>query len=597
MPSLSAHGNDPTHFWCRILPAEALTLGRSATLSTWSVPWDRMISKRHAILLWRDGRLWIQRDPTAKNAIYVNGQPRDEFSLGPGESFKIGDTTFELELEAASTTDQPVAYTELTRSPQELSSHPYTDPSERLEVLSVLPGIIRDSTREPDLELKVTDALLQGIPRAEVAAVVRCTVPTPQAQPLIEVRHVSSHSPAPQQFHPSSRLVTEAVVRRRQGVLHAWQGMGSGLDLREDFTIMPGLDWAICAPLPDEPVPGWALYVSGRLGPSASVLDARDREALLLSDLKFAELVAEIFGSLRQLLDLQRRQAHLTRLLSRQVLSALHEQDIEEVLRPRQTEVTVLFCDLRASCRLAEEGRHDLEELWDRINQALGIITGGISSQDGVIGDFQGDAAMGFWGWPIGEVNQVERAARAALTILRQFRHVSEQPGHPLAGVACGIGIANGQAIAGRLGTYDQLKVSVFGPVVNLASRLETMTKHFRVPILLDEEVAKQLSASQHGTWVRTRRLARVQPFGMTEPLMVSELLLPVIETGALSEQHRRDFEAALDAFLEGRWNDAQRLLNRLSHDGAADFLKDFMQRHNHIPPDPWDGTVVMESK
>ena len=148
MPSLSAHGNDPAQFWCRIMPAEAITLGRSATLSTWSVPWDRMISKRHAPsgLAGRPAldpaRPRVLRTPSTSTA-----SPGTSFSVGPGESFTIGDTRFLLAHDAPSTTDQPVPYTELTRSPQELSPLPYSDPSERLELLAALPGIIRDSPR------------------------------------------------------------------------------------------------------------------------------------------------------------------------------------------------------------------------------------------------------------------------------------------------------------------------------------------------------------------------------------------------------------------------------------------------------------------
>ena len=60
-----------------------------------------------------------------------------------------------------------------------------------------------------------------------------------------------------------------------------------------------------------------------------------------------------------------------------------------------------------------------------------------------------------------------------------------------LSGFRMGIGIATGRAVAGKIGTVDQVKVTVFGPVVNLASRLESMTKVLCVPILLDETTAR----------------------------------------------------------------------------------------------------------
>jgi adenylate cyclase len=279
-------------------------------------------------------------------------------------------------------------------------------------------------------------------------------------------------------------------------------------------------------------------------------------------------------------------------------LAALAEKDMEEVLKPRQTEVTVLFCDLRGSCRLAEECQEELTALWNRVSEALNIMASSILDQDGVIGDFQGDAAMGFWGWPLDCEDRVERAARAALTIRRRFTKASKQPGDPLAGIACGIGIATGPAIAGKLGTMDQFKVDVFGPTVNLASRLESMTKILRVAILVDDRTAQVLSSSNNNYWGRCRRLAKIQPYGMdSTTLMVSELLPPAVEPGAMSERHRKDYEAALDAFHEARWRDAASLLRRLPGDGPGDFLMAFMDKHNHTPPAQWNSVIKMDSK
>src|SRR5262249_24947727 len=152
-----------------------------------------------------------------------------------------------------------------------------------------------------------------------------------------------------------------------------------------------------------------------------------------------------------------------------------------------------------------------------------GVMTHEILQQQGVIGDFQGDAAMGFWGWPIAQGDTVARACRAALAIRAAFAAAGSQTNHPLADFHVGIGMATGRAVAGGIGTIDQLKVTVFGPVVNLASRLEGMTKAIRAPILLDEATARlarqQLSADD----ARVRRVAVVRPYGLDKALEVSE--------------------------------------------------------------------------
>jgi len=596
MPDLVVRGSDSNNQWRKPLKKGTITLGRSASRSDWNVPWDPLISKVHATLEWNNHQLNVRRIDGAKNAIFVQGEPRDEFSIGVGGTFVIGQTLFLVEsTEQGTAPELPIPYSELTCSRRELEEYRYSDAQERLEVLAALPAFIRDSPGDSDLEKRVIDVLLKGIPRADLASVVRWSLNSTSGEPVVEVRNYRK-SPIQEgdgEFRPSRRLVGDAVLRRRQSVVHIWQ---SG-DLRKDFTLNNDFDWSLCVPLPDDPEPGWALYLSGRLPTLRNETTPPERNPVLVSDLKFAELVADVFGAFRQVRDLQHRQARLSRFLSRQVLAALSGQDMDEVLKPREAEVTVLFCDLRASSKLAEEGRHDLQRTWDQVNQALGIITSAICDQDGVIGDFQGDAAMGFWGWPLGSGDQIERAGRAALAIRRRFAHLAQQRDHPLAGMACGIGIAHGPAIAGRLGTYDQFKVGVFGPVVNLAARLESMTKQFQVSILVDEGVAERLGQPRQTHWVRCRRLARVRPQGMSIPLVVSELMPPAVELGALSDRHCRDFEAALSAFLASRWDDAQRLLDRLPQDGAGEFLKRFMDQTPTLPSEDWDGVIALQSK
>ena len=87
------------------------------------------------------------------------------------------------------------------------------------------------------------------------------------------------------------------------------------------------------------------------------------------------------------------------------------------VLAPRETEVAVLFCDLRGFSRHSERSADDLLGLLNRVSQALGVTTHEIREQGGVLGDFHGDAAMGFWGWPLPQPDAAVRACLAALAI------------------------------------------------------------------------------------------------------------------------------------------------------------------------------------
>jgi adenylate cyclase len=210
-----------------------------------------------------------------------------------------------------------------------------------------------------------------------------------------------------------------------------------------------------------------------------------------------------------------------------------------------------------------------------------------------VIGDFHGDAAMGFWGWPLPQTDAAMRAAEAAIRIRRENASAEEANRF-----RCGIGIASGRAVAGRIGTSDQVKVTAFGPVVNLASRLEGITKAFGADVILDAATTSILKEIPQQDEFRLRRLAIVRPAGFDSPVEISELL-PTNGSDesshdqVLTDHEISDYEASLDALVRGDWDDAYERLHCLpSWDRPKDMLLATILRHNRIPPSSWDGVI-----
>jgi adenylate cyclase len=396
-------------------------------------------------------------------------------------------------------------------------------------------------------------------------------------------------------FQPSQRLILESL-RRGESVLHVWNDLGSA---DQTFTLTENLDWAFCTPVPGEACRDWALYVAGSSAPThlpglSGGAVSSDRKG----DIRFAELVAEMVGSLRQVRRLEGQRALLGNFLSPMVLEAISGESAEQALAPRETDVTVLFCDLRGFSKEAEQWRGKLEELLNRVSEALGVMTHHIVKHGGAIGDFQGDAAMGCWGLPIPPPDGPINACLAALDIRAEFQRAASQPGHPLSDFRAGIGIAHGRSVAGRIGTADHAQLTVFGPVANLASRLESMTKQLRVPILLDEPSAEFVRKYLPNSRGRCRRLGRVRPYGLETPLVVSELLPPVEQDATLSDQNLIAFDAAVDALINGRWAEALELLHTIPpRDRAKDFLTIFIVQNNYEPPPGWDGVIPMPAK
>jgi len=589
---LIAQGPQLQHRWRRTLAGEGtILLGRDA--GAWSTPWDEQISRRHAELRWHGDRLEVRALPTARNPIFWLGRSVPHCFLLPGDHVVIGQTTFTLTDErACPSLDLPQPATEQTFRPEQLAQLRFRDADQRIDVLSRLPEIIAGAADDAELYVRLVSLLLGGIPTADAVALVR-DVPGGTASSEMEVLHWDRRSLTGARFQPSTKLI-RAAVASGNSVAHVWGPATAGA--ADPFTLDQQTDWAFCTPVRGDACRGWAIYVAGRGSPGVA---AAGSDAWPVRDeVKFAELAATTLHSLRELRRLERRQASLAAFFSPPVLELLAAADPDQVLAPREAAVTVLFCDLRGFSRQSELAVGNLPGLLERVSRALGFLTRHILAEGGVVGDFHGDSAMGFWGWPLPQADAAGRACRAALAICREFARSRTDPHDPLADFRIGIGIATGQAVAGKIGTADQVKVTVFGPVVNLASRLEGMTKLIRGPVLLDQATADSVRQHVPASQARVRRVAVVQPLGMDNPLEVSQLLPPSGEDRLLTDEHLAAFENAVAAFRSGDWQRAVQWLHQVpAEDEVKDFLAVFIAQHNRTPPPGWNGVIPLSSK
>jgi len=596
MAELVAEGQEPEQRWKRTLPeGDPFVLGRES--QGWDVPWERALSRQHAELTWRNGRLHVRQLPAARNPIFHRGDEAETFALGPGESFVIGRTRFTLEAEgtAESPDSRPLFQSWAVSSP-ELQRIPYRDAPHRIEVLRGLTDVIASAADDNELFAHLVSLLLAGIRRADAIALVAADLDVHETA-AVRVLDAECRLPGAGEFRPSQRLVREAVLRLRDSVVHVWAAdLAEG---EEGYTLGGNFDWAFCTPVPGEACRGWGIYAAGRLSVQRTDgLLATWNQNDLGEELKFAELVASILSSLRQLQVLQHRQSFLSHFFSPQVLRVIGGADPETALKPKETEVTALFCDLRGFSQKVETSAADLFVVLKRISQALGVMTQFIFDHHGIVADFQGDSAMGFWGWPLAQPDMVKQTCLAALGICNTFAAYEHRPDHSLAGFQAGIGIASGRAVAGQIGPPDQSKITVFGPVVNLASRLEGLTKILHVPILLDEATARVVRATIPVDVARCRRLAMIRPYGLETALTVSELRPPAAQDPVLGDEHLAHYEAALDAFLRGDWSIAYERLHLVPpQDRGKGFILGYIIQHNHNPPTGWDGVIALQSK
>jgi adenylate cyclase len=575
MLELIAQGPTIDNRWRRTLPGATIDLGRST--EAYRVPWDSQISRRHVRVTASEHRLHVEKYPDAANPVFFNGKEVVDFHVHPGEHFVIGNTSFMLASDQAfGSMSAPDPIRQQTFSADFLEQVQYRDADRRIEILNRLPELISNANDSNELLIGMVNTLMSGIVSATSIGVVRVHSKSDEASEKtssLEVIHWDRRGLTRGDFQPSEKLVAKAT-ELQQSVLNVWQA-NSLQSNTENFTFDYENDWAFASPIETEATQGWAIYVAG----SSKLQDGNQNQTVgegdLDGDIKFCELVGATLKNLLRVQQLERQQASLRSFFSPIVVEALRGRDPDTVLQPRQCEVSVLFCDLRGFSKTSERMSDDLLELLSRVSDSLGVTTRMILETGGVIGDFHGDAVMGFWGWPLESQSTsqtAEAALQAAVRIQEEFQRLSNKS-DSLKEFTMGVGIASGVAVAGKIGTKDQVKVTAFGPVVNLASRLEGLTRRFNTSILIDGKTKDRvrLESLRDSNF---RRLGTFQPFGMDRTVEIHQIFCGVDRADDSTEVYSK----ALTAFEAGDTQQAVKLLQSAnSLDKAGEFLMSYL--------------------
>ncbi len=276
---------------------------------------------------------------------------------------------------------------------------------------------------------------------------------------------------------------------------------------------------------------------------------------------------------------------------------ALLEKDPQRYFKPggEMREMTVLFSDIRSFTSIAEGMTPDA--LVRLLNQYLGEMTDVLFKSWGTLDKYIGDAIMAFWNSPFPQEEHAMRGASCALNMMKRLGELNR--GWAAAGgkqLHIGIGLNTGPVNVGNMGSDRRLSWTVMGDHVNLASRLEGMTKEYRCPILISEFTYAQIQ----GAFV-CRELDRIRVKGKQQPVAIYELVsfLPDFEKHA---DRLSRYGNALAAYRRQDWNEAPRLflelLSKYPDDGPARVM---LQRCEEFraaaPPRDWDGVYIMTYK
>jgi adenylate cyclase len=270
-----------------------------------------------------------------------------------------------------------------------------------------------------------------------------------------------------------------------------------------------------------------------------------------------------------------------------------------ERVKPRKTEITVLFSDVRGFTSISES--LDAQELADLLNSYLTQMTRIIFRHQGTLDKYIGDAVMAIWGAPFDEPGHATRCCEAAIEMLARLSEMQRDwraKGQPVLDI--GIGINTGIASVGNMGSALRYGYTAMGDTVNLASRLEGLNKEYGTRIIISESTRAALD----GNGMLFRELDLIQVKGRLLPVTIYEVLPADIRTDAGREyaELAELFGRGREAYKQRHWSIARRIfddvLRRWPNDGPARvFLARSEEYLTEEPPADWDGVYVMKHK
>ena len=318
--------------------------------------------------------------------------------------------------------------------------------------------------------------------------------------------------------------------------------------------------------------------------------------ALVLSEL--FSLGFEYFLERREKLRTRRTlERYVSKNLVREILE--NPDSYYSSLKGVRVPVTILFSDLIGFTTLSEKA--DPEALVTQLNEHLSRMTSVIFNNGGTLDKFIGDAIMAVWGnvRSLGTAQDAKNAARAALAMRQELAQLNQKwRSEGRMGLGMGIGVNQGEVIVGNIGSQERMDPTVIGDAVNLASRLEGLTRVYGVDILVGASAAELVREEAY-----LRSVARVQVKGKTKPVDVLTFI------GSRNEdvdpellKWLESYEEGLEKFRARDFTQAKILFSRFLEFYPDDLLaKMYLSRsleYEHTPPDEaWDAVEVFQKK
>jgi adenylate cyclase len=276
--------------------------------------------------------------------------------------------------------------------------------------------------------------------------------------------------------------------------------------------------------------------------------------------------------------------------VSKDLLNEIINKRQELKLGGVKKEITIFFSDIRGFTNISE--KLNPEQLVKLINEYLTEMTKIIMQNGGTVDKFIGDAIMAFWNAPLDEKEHAKLACKSAIeqiNALEKIRKSLSKKNMPDIKIGCGIN--TGEAVIGNMGSEDRFNYTALGDSVNLASRLESLTKQYGVSIIVSESTYNKVKGK-----FDFRKLDKVKVKGKKIPITIFELCVKN------EEDFARQFEKALACYFDRNFAKAKQEFEhalKLKKDDVSCrlFIERCREYSKNKPASDWDGSFEMKTK
>ncbi|NDV20144.1 CHASE2 domain-containing protein [Pseudodesulfovibrio sp. JC047] len=280
--------------------------------------------------------------------------------------------------------------------------------------------------------------------------------------------------------------------------------------------------------------------------------------------------------------------------LAPSVISQIMNNPEALTLEGQEKDITIQFSDVRNFTSLSEQLTPT--QVTDLLHDYLTPMTRIITEHHGTLDKFIGDAVMAFWNAPLDVPNHQQHAVTTALAQLAHLETLNEEFLETYGfAIAIGIGIHSGPVRVGNMGSADLFDYTLIGDNVNLASRLEGLTKYYGQKLVVSQSIVDACDATYH-----FRQLDTVRVKGKHKPVTIYTVYT-ANEADARKEELDLS-ERAHQAYLAMDFKKAKTLFTELHETGNDTTLYTvYIERCDHLvanPPDSdWDGVFTHKSK